>query len=67
MDSTKIFFIVLVSVVGMGYVYTGKKWSNYAFVLSGIGMMIFPYLISNAIAIIVISVVLIIGPFFIKR
>ena len=67
LESTKVFFIILVSIVGMGYVYTGKKSANYVFVLSGILMMLFPYLISNAIVVIIVSTALIVGPFFIKR
>jgi hypothetical protein len=67
LESTKIFFIILVSIVGMGYVYTGKKSSNYVFILSGILMMLLPYFITNAIVVIIISIALIVGPFFIKR
>lgn len=67
METTKIFFYILTSIVGMGYVYSGKKTGYRAFILSGVLMMIFPYLISNAIAVIMISIVLIIGPFFARR
>jgi hypothetical protein len=51
----------------MGYVYSGKKTGHHAFILAGVLMMIFPYLISNAVAVIIISTILIIGPFFVKR
>ena len=57
----------MVSIVGMGYVYSGKKTGHHAFILAGVLMMIFPYLISNAVAVIIISTILIIGPFFVKR
>lgn len=36
-------------------------------IVSGVLMMIFPDLITNTIAVVIISVVLIFGPFFIKR
>ena len=67
METTKIFFFILVSIVGAGYVYTGKKSSNYMFILSGILMMIFPYFISDPIVVVLVSLTLILGPFFIKR
>ena len=67
MDSTKIFFFILISIVGMGYFYSGKKRGNNVLLGSGILMMIFPYMISNTIAVVIISIVLIFGPFFIKR
>ncbi|MBT5875020.1 MAG: hypothetical protein HOH43_16500 [Candidatus Latescibacteria bacterium] len=64
MDSTTLFFVILVSIVGMGYVYTGKKTSNYAFIVSGMIMMFFPYFITNPIAVAITSIVLIVAPFF---
>ena len=64
MDPTYIFFIVLISVVGLGYFYTGKKNGNHSFLLAGILMMIFPYIVTNEIAVAILSIVLIIGPFF---
>jgi len=67
LDSPKIFFLILVSVAGMGYVYSGKKRSNNVLIVSGVLMMIFPYMITNTIAVVIISIVLIFGPFFIKR
>ena len=67
MDSTYVFFLILVSIVGMGYVYSGRKRSNKVLVVSGVLMMIFPYMITNTTAVVIISIVLIFGPFFIKR
>lgn len=66
MESTKVFFLILVSIVGMGYVYSGKKSANFAFVISGVIMMIYPYLIDNTIIVSLLAVVLIVAPFFVK-
>lgn len=67
LESTKLFFIILVSIVGMGYVYSGRKSSNYVLVGAGVVMMIFPYFITKAWAVIIISLLLVIGPFFVRR
>ena len=61
------FFVILVSIVGMGYFYTGKKTSNYAFLVSGVVMMFFPYFVTNPVTVGVLSVALIVGPFFFRR
>ncbi|MCD6048337.1 MAG: hypothetical protein K0S08_1984 [Gammaproteobacteria bacterium] len=43
---TTFFLTLIFSVIGIGYFYYGKK-NNLYFTLSGIALMLYPYLISN--------------------
>jgi hypothetical protein len=46
---------------------TQEKRSNNVLIVSGVLKTIFPDMITNTIAVVIISVVLIFDPFFIKR
>jgi hypothetical protein len=53
--------------IGLGYFIYGKKQKAIIPLLSGIGLMLFPYFISNVFIFIIIGGVFVILPFIIKR
>ena len=57
---------VLLGSIGLGFFVYGKKQKAIIPLLSGIGLMTFPYFISNIYILVLSSVVLIALPFFIK-
>jgi hypothetical protein len=53
--------------LGLGYFIYGKKQKAIIPLLCGIGLMLFPYFISNVFIFIIIGGVFVILPFIIKR
>ena len=52
--------------IGLGFFVYGKKQKAIIPVLSGIGLMVFPYFISNIYILIMSGIVLVALPFLIK-
>ena len=57
---------VLFGSIGLGFFVYGKKQKTIVPIICGIGLMVFPYIISNLYILIFSSVILIALPFFIK-
>ncbi len=55
---------VLFGSIGLGYFIYGKKKASYVLILSGIGLMIFPYFFSNTVVIVLIGLALVVVPHF---
>ncbi len=53
--------------VGLGFFVYGKKQKTIIPFLSGIGLLVFPYFISNVFILVITGIVLVALPFFIKR
>jgi len=53
--------------VGLGFFVYGKKQKAIIPFLSGIGLLVFPYFISNVFILVITGIVLVALPFFIKR
>ena len=67
MDSTaSIMWALLIGSVGMAYVVYGRKQRRGIALLSGIGLCVFPYFVSNVILMLLIAVVLMALPYFIR-
>jgi hypothetical protein len=67
MDSTaSIMWALLIGSVGMAYVVYGRKQRRGIALLSGIGLCVFPYFVSNVILMILIAVILMALPYFIR-
>jgi hypothetical protein len=66
MDSSTLLWGILYGSIGMGYFVYGKKQQRVMALLSGIGLMVFPYVVSNAWIGIAIGVVLMALPFFVQ-
>ncbi len=57
---------VLFGSIGMGFFIYGKKQKTILFLLSGIGLMVFPYFISNPYVVFFVGIALAALPFVIK-
>jgi hypothetical protein len=65
-DSSTLLWGLLYGSIGMGYFVYGKKQQRVVALLSGVGLMVFPYFISNAWLSIVIGVALMALPYFFR-
>jgi hypothetical protein len=63
--STLIWGIIFGS-LGLGFFVYGKKQKSIIPMLSGIGLMVFPYFISNIYIMILSGIVMVALPYFIK-
>jgi len=67
MDSTAlIMWGLLYGSIGMGYIMYGKKQQKGIALLSGVILCIFPYIISNIFLMILVGIIFIALPFFIR-
>ena len=57
---------VLLSAFGLGYFIYGKKQKMVLPLVCGIGLMVFPYFVSSAVAMALIGAVLLAAPWFIR-
>ena len=62
-----LFVGVFMSAVGLGYFIYGRKSSELYFLIAGLILMVYPYLLKNLAVILIIGLVLILAPFLIKR
>lgn len=58
---------VIFGAIGLGFFVYGKKQKAIIPFLSGIGLMVFPYFISNAVILVIAGIILVALPFVIKR
>ncbi len=66
-DTTSIMWGVLFGSIGMGYLVYGKKQRRGIAILSGLSLCVFPYFVSSIFLIIIIAIVLMALPFYIKH
>jgi hypothetical protein len=66
MNTTSLVFGVLYGSIGFGYLIYGRKQQKGIALLSGIVLCAFPYFISNIVLLVVIGLVLIALPFYIR-
>lgn len=52
--------------IGLGYFIYGKKQASIVPLISGIGLMLFPYFVSNTIVLVLIGVGLMVLPYFLE-
>lgn len=62
MDGNVIFFTMFFSIVGMGFFAYGKK-NNLYFMLAGLALMLYPYIVASLTMLIVVGIVLVVVPF----
>ncbi len=67
MTTATLLWGVLFSGIGIGFFIYGKKQKANVPLACGIGLMIYPYFISNTTLLVVIGLVLTAIPFFIRR
>jgi hypothetical protein len=66
MNASTLIWGVIFGSIGLGFFVYGKKQKAVIPLLSGIGLMIFPYFISNLYILILSGTILVALPFFIK-
>ena len=65
-SSASIIWGILFGSIGIGYFIYGKKQQKGVALLSGVGLIAFPYFFSNIFLIVFIGIVLMALPFFIR-
>ncbi|MCZ6870474.1 MAG: hypothetical protein O7G84_13310 [Gammaproteobacteria bacterium] len=63
---TSLLWMVLFGAIGMGYFAYGRKQKRTIPLLSGIGLMVYPYFISGTFAMIAVGAILLAIPYFIR-
>ena len=58
---------VIFGSIGLGFFVYGKKQKAIIPFISGIGLMVFPYFISNVFFLVVAGIIVVALPFVIKR
>lgn len=66
MDTTLLVWGFLFSTIGLGFFMYGKKQKALVPLVSGLVLMIYPYFIPNSIWMVVVGVILIAVPYFIR-
>jgi hypothetical protein len=66
MNTSILMWGVLFGAIGLGFFVYGKKQKAIIPVLSGIGLMVFPYFISNTVILVITGIILSALPFIIK-
>jgi hypothetical protein len=60
------FWAFMFGAVGLGYFVYGKKQERLTPLLCGIALMVYPYFVSDTFSIVLIGVVLIAVPFYVR-
>ena len=58
--------MVLFSAAGLGFFVYGKKQRSIVPLLFGVALMIFPYFVTNTLALVVIGLLLMAVPYFLR-
>ena len=66
MTASTLIWGVIFGSIGLGFFVYGKKQKAVIPLLSGIGLMVFPYFISNPYILILSGIILVALPYFIK-
>jgi hypothetical protein len=66
MDASALLWGVILGSIGLGFFVYGKRQKAIIPLISGIGLMVLPYMISNLFILICLAVVLVALPFFVK-
>jgi len=65
-DVSTLMWGIIFGSIGLGFFVYGKKQKAFIPILSGIGLMVFPYFISNIYIMILSGIVLVALPYFIR-
>jgi hypothetical protein len=66
LDTSSLLWGLLFGSIGFGFLLYGRKQRAVVPLLSGLGLMIFPYFVSNTILLIATGLVLIAIPYFVR-
>jgi hypothetical protein len=67
MDTSTLMWGVILGAIGFGFFIYGKKQKAIVPLISGVGLMVFPYFTSNVFILVATGVVFIALPFVLKR
>jgi len=62
-----LFLNIFISAIGLGYFVYGRKMVYIPFIVCGLILCIYPYLVADTSLMIIIGVVFIAAPFLLKR
>ncbi len=66
MSTSQLLWGVLFGAIGLGFFVYGRRQRAVVPLLSGLALMLFPYFVANAIALVAIGAVLMAVPYFIR-
>ena len=66
MDTTSLLWGVLFGSIGLGFLIYGRKQRMVVPLVCGLGLMIFPYFVSNSILLVTTGIVLMAIPYFLR-
>jgi hypothetical protein len=66
MNTAMLLWSLLFSSVGLGFFIYGKKQQAVIPLCSGLGLMIYPYFVSNTLLLVAIGIALIALPYFVR-
>lgn len=66
MTTSSLLFSLLFGSIGVGYFIYGKKQQRFAALFVGMGLVVYPYFVSNTYALVVIGVGLMAIPYFVE-
>ncbi|HNS09713.1 MAG TPA: hypothetical protein PKN29_08435 [Candidatus Ozemobacteraceae bacterium] len=65
-DGTSMFMTMIWGAIGTGYFIFGKKQSRFTFLICGVGLMVFPFFVSDFMVIMILGLVMTLAPFKIE-
>ena len=66
LDMSSILWSLLFGSIGMAYFIYGKKQALVVPMVSGVALMVYPYFVTNSIAIVLIGLALMAVPYFMR-
>lgn len=66
MNTSLLLWSLLFSSIGLGFFVYGRKQKAVVPLLSGLGLMIYPYFVSNTLLLVVIGCALSVLPYFVR-
>jgi hypothetical protein len=66
LNGSSLLWGVLFGSVGLGYFIYGKKRNAVVPLACGVGLMIFPYFVSNTVLLVAVGVALLAVPYFVR-
>lgn len=67
MDTTTLIWGFIFGTIGLAYFFYGKKQQRFVALFCGLGLMIFPYFVSNNVLLIVLGLALCALPYFFRE
>ena len=66
MDSQSLIWGVIFGSIGLGYFVYGKKQRSVVPLVCGLGLMVFPYFVSNTVVLVIVGLLLSAIPYFVR-